>query len=152
MKCECMRVYRNGGKTLSQSISKIQKKKQRNHNNMEWRHDITKKKNKETVLLRYVLLFLFVHLLRTEKDIKDEKKKTGDSINNKKKGRAEALPFQCRFPSSPHTLCRFGEKDIERKEKTEHKTGKKNTKIGRNKNRNRERKTGPRCDENYKNF
>lgn len=75
--------------------------------------------------MRYVLLFLFVHLLRTEKDIKDEKKKTGDSINNKKKGRAEALPFQCRFPSSPHTLCRFGEKDIERKEKTEHKTGKK---------------------------
>lgn len=69
MKCECMSVYRNGGKTLSQSIIKLQKKKKkRNHNNKEWRHDITKKKkNKETVLLRYVLRFLFCSFIANRK-------------------------------------------------------------------------------------
>lgn len=68
MKCECMSVYRNGGKTLNQAISKLQKKKKRNHNNMEWRHNITKKKkNKETVLLRYVLRFLFCSFIVNRK-------------------------------------------------------------------------------------
>lgn len=126
MKCECMSVYRNGGKTLNQAISKLQKKKKRNHNNMEWRHNITKKKKKQgdcSFALCVTLSFLFIYCEQKGRLKTREKKKSGRQYpqhQKKKKGRAEALPFQCRFPSSPHTLCRFGgKKDNERKEKTE---------------------------------